>query len=82
MALWSKLSCRVIPNKRAACLNYYSISPKVEQHWLPSEHKFRFYSGVSIGMLWRSLEYHDSDKKKERGTLALMVVNLVSIGLR
>lgn len=64
-------------------LQYYSISPKIDYFYSPMEHKFRFYSGISAGIVFRSGEYYDSDKeKKNTENNTILGFNITPIGVR
>lgn len=64
--------------------SYVSVSPKVDYFWSASDKKFRFYSGVSAGVLFRNSEYYsDSTTKtltKENDTF--FAFNIMPIGVR
>lgn len=64
-------------------LSYYSIGPKADYFWSPSEHKLRFYSGISAGVVFRVPKYYTSDQADEKSdTSAALGLNLALIGVR
>lgn len=63
--------------------SYVSILPKVDYFWSDADSKFRFYSGVSAGVLFRNTEYKansTSSVTKENDTF--FAFNIMPIGVR
>lgn len=63
--------------------SYISILPKVDYFWSDADRKFRFYSGVSAGVLFRNTESkatNTSLASKENDTF--FAFNIMPIGVR
>lgn len=61
--------------------SYISILPKVDYFWSGSDKKFRFYSGVSVGVLFKNSEYQIlKEINKDNGTS--FAFNIMPIGVR
>lgn len=62
--------------------SFTTISPKVDYFWSKSDKSFRFYSGASIGVLFRNAEYINSEAQKVSGNDTAFGFNVTPIGLR
>jgi len=63
--------------------SYISVLPKVDYFWSDADKKFRFYSGVSAGVLFRNTEYKSANTTavtKENDTF--FAFNITPIGVR
>lgn len=68
-------------NSRLKNQSYISILPKVDYFWSDADKKFRFYSGVSAGVLFQNSEYVIFNTiNKDNGTF--FAFNIMPIGVR
>ena len=62
--------------------SYFSVLPKVDYFWSDANNKWRFYSGVSVGVLFRDLDYVDTSKNVQKTNDTFLAFNIMPIGVR
>ncbi|MGX9987395.1 hypothetical protein [Chryseobacterium sp. POL2] len=62
--------------------SYFSVLPKVDYFWSDADSKWRFYSGASVGALFRNVEYVDFNSKVQKANDTFLAFNIMPIGVR
>ncbi|WP_300669646.1 hypothetical protein [Soonwooa sp.] len=62
--------------------SYFSILPKIDYFWSDADKKWRFYSGISAGALFRDLDYVDSSNTVQKNNDTFFAFNIMPIGVR